>query len=278
MEIQLDKFLGFVIENLYTLPSEMLAGNVFAIAAGLILTYIAVFIINKFTGLIIFLLKKIFLLIIVSLAFYQFILNLSSQVAAEGLTNDIIVLGIFGFLVGSAAFFIAVYAAFSSFKKASQEPAAQAVQKTAQQTKAGDEIKGAVSEKPQDTGIRDMLSIDTIKNDKSLGAVIAYIVIAQFGVFSSKTISAPDEMVGLIFLAVFLIAAVFFIRQSYADYNKGLFHFTVACAVGGVLSIVLGHFWGNYPLDVLLSLGYFTTDSLVALVTGLALSLFMGSR
>jgi hypothetical protein len=40
---------------------------------------------------------------------------------------------------------------------------------------------------------------------------------------------------------------------------------------------MLGFFWGGIPPEQLLSLNYFTSDALVALVTGLALSLFMGS-
>jgi hypothetical protein len=47
--------------------------------------------------------------------------------------------------------------------------------------------------------------------------------------------------------------------------------------IGGILSLILGYFWGGIPLDQLFSLNYFATDALVALITGIALSLFMGS-
>jgi hypothetical protein len=70
---------------------------------------------------------------------------------------------------------------------------------------------------------------------------------------------------------------VVFIRLTYHDYWRGLRHLAAALCIGGVLSVILGFFWGGIPLDQLLSLSYFTTDALVALITGLALSLFMGS-
>ncbi|ODS38641.1 MAG: hypothetical protein A7316_07240 [Candidatus Altiarchaeales archaeon WOR_SM1_86-2] len=279
MEIQFEDFLSLMANYLSTTPSEMLAGNVFAVATGLILVYIAVFIINKFTGLIIFFLKKIFLTIIVSVAFYQFLLHLNSRIAAEGLTNDILVLGAAGFLVGILAFLTALYASFRSFKKVRKGEIKKpgAYEKPKEYEKPA-EVQAAAKEKHGERSFKEMLSIDSIKSDKSLGAVIAYIVIAEFGVFSSKTIAAPTVDVGLMFFIAFMIVAVFFIKQSYKDYKKGLFHFAVACVVGGALSILLGHLWGAVPLEQLLSAGYFATDSLVAFVTGLALSLFMGSR
>ncbi len=108
--------------------------------------------------------------------------------------------------------------------------------------------------------------------------MLTYIVIAEFGVFSSKTIPAPTENIGFGFFIIFMMAAFLFIKQSYREYRRGITHFAAATAFGSALSIILGHFWGNYPLEQLLSLSYFATDSLVALVTGLSLSLFMSNK
>jgi len=275
MAFQFENFLTFVAEYASALPSEMLSGNVFAVAMGLISVYIIVLLINKLTGLLIFLFKKIILAIIIILAFYQFLLLLNSRIIAEGITAEIVILGTLGSLVGILALLMALYAAFSSAKQV------QSGIYEGKKEHAGRKEPGEKKDEPEKTwerGFKDMLSIHSIKDDKTLGAVIAYLVVAQFGVFSSKTIAAPAADVGIAFLAIFIIAAIFFIKQSYKDYSKGLFHFTVALLFGGVLSIILGYLWAGVPLEQLLSLRYFETDSLVALITGLALSLFMGSK
>jgi hypothetical protein len=60
--------------------------------------------------------------------------------------------------------------------------------------------------------MKDSLSVSTLKSDKSLGAVLAYLVIAQFGVFSSKTMPAPSFQVGIAFFTLFLLAGLIFIH------------------------------------------------------------------
>ncbi len=94
-----------------------MVGDVFAVSILLIATYITVLIINKLTGLLIFLLKKIFLLTIVTLAFYQFLMSLVLRVGQEGLTQDLAILGAAGTLAGFTGIIIALYAAFYSFKR-----------------------------------------------------------------------------------------------------------------------------------------------------------------
>jgi hypothetical protein len=273
---QAEAFVPFIIEYAAVLPSEALAGNVFAVSILLIAFYILVFIINQLTGLIIFILKKLILLAIVSLAFSSFMVEFLARVGADGLTQDNITFGVIGFLAGFAAMMIAIYAAIASFKTLgggveederprSQETVAAAHGETSKPKEIG-------------YGFRQLLSMDTLKNDRSLGAVLAYLVVAEFGVFSSKTISAPNVSIGLLFFTAFMAAAFFFIRQSYRDFRRGLHHLTVAFIVGGALSILLGNLWGGLSLGVLLSPAYFTSDSMVALVTGIALSLFMGSK
>jgi len=97
------------------------------------------------------------------------------------------------------------------------------------------------------------MSVNAPREDKKLGVAVAYLIVAEFGVISSKTISAPDVQVGIGFFIVFMLAALFFISQSYSDINKGIRHFIVVFILGAVLSIVLGHLWGGYSLQELLS-------------------------
>ncbi len=292
MNIQLESIFSSTIDYVSSLPQEMLAGNVFAVSSVLIFAYITILLINKLTGLLIFVLKKVILAVIISLAFYMFLQGLYLKVLTEGFTTDLIILGVAGTLIGFLALFISLYAAFSSVKVARRKK--QKVEVKSGITKSADlkttseitektgeietTIKTQTTGEVKDRNFGEMLSMQSITNDKTLGAVLAYLIVAQFGVFSSKTIAAPTAEVGLGFFIAFMIAALFFIQHSYKDYKKGVFHLAAAFVVGIILSIILGHYWGNYPVEQLLSIAYFSTDSLVAFVTGLALSLFMGSK
>ena len=128
------------------------------------------------------------------------------------------------------------------------------------------------------TAMKDRLSASNLVSDTSLGAVLAYLVIAQFGAFSSKTMPAPTFQVGIAFFVIFLIAGLIFIHFTYNNYLTGVRHQVMAILIGTIIARVLGHFWGNIPLDQLLSRTFFQTDALGVLVTGLALSLFMGQK
>ena len=281
-------------EYLYGLPDEVLKGHVFAIVIFLLLLYIAIYLIQKFTTLLVLVLKKVFLLIIVALAFYEFVRVFALKIAVEGITADTIIFGAAGAVIGIVALFIALYVALHSIIRLQGAPEAAEGKPlpTEEQAPAPSpfpetitepgEIEVAAPEKPApepslSASVKEELSFGALKSDKRIGAVIAYIVIAEFGVFSSKTIAAPTVEAGLMFFVAFLLASVVFIRLTYHDYWRGLRHLVAALVIGSTLSIILGYFWGGIPLDQLLSLSYFTTDALVALITGLALSLFMGS-
>ncbi len=279
-------FLPEAADYMSSLPSAALSGDVFAVAAILMAFYLAIFVINQLTGLIIFVLKKLVLLVIVLLAFYQFLITLLAKASAEGLTQGTVMFGVVGFSAGFIALIIAVYAAIASFRdiRLGAEPTPAPAPAAKQPPESGE--PEAVMKPPAERSkgqslsedFKQVFSVNTLKDDRTLGAILAYLVVAEFGVFSSKTIAAPSALVGLGFFAAFMIAAVLFISQSYSDKRRGMHHFIIAFVVGGMLSLLLGHFWGNYPLEQLFSLGYFATDSLVAFVTGIALSLFMGSR
>ena len=114
--------------------------------------------------------------------------------------------------------------------------------------------------------------------DKSLLAVLAYIVVSEFGIFSAPTISAPNPFVGMGLAIAFFVAAIIFIKTSYHNYFKGITHLAIATIFAVILSIILAVVWVELPLETLLSLQYFETTALVATVTGLAVSLFLGSK
>lgn len=302
-----------VIQYVLTLPDEIMKFNVFAIVVFLILLYIAIYIIQKLTTLLVLVLKKVFLFLIVTLAFYQFVIVFVAKLETDGLVPDTILFGIAGTVIGFFAFIIALYVAFHSLKKVEipenilkqpvlpeehkDDSAGKLIQPGEPEPVFGEtpipgpdkpmdispvpspavETRETIQESPDEKKtLMEELSLRAIREDKRIGIVVAYIVIAEFGVFSSKTIAAPTVQAGLLFFIGFMLASIVFVRLTYHDYWRGLRHLGAALVIGGLLSLLLGFFWGNIPLDQLLSIQYFATDSLVALVTGLALSLFMG--
>jgi len=258
--------MGFMAESAVNLPKEALAGNVFAVSILLIAVYISIVVVNKLTEFIVLFLRRVILLVIVTLALYQFTLMFLDKLSVEGATVDTLLFGGAGLLVGLAAVIFSAHAMFRSLshpRKPGEEP-----------KKAAGSDDGDVEEKPPEP----TSTLSALREDKKLGLVVAYLVVAEFGVISSKTISAPDVQVGVGFFIVFLLAALFFISQSYSSMGRGLRHFAVVFILGAVLSVILGHYWGGYSLQELLSETYFVTDSMVAFVTGIAVSLFMGSK
>jgi hypothetical protein len=240
------------------------------------------------------------------------------RVTTEGLTDDTIIFGAVGFIVGFIAISISLYVALQSLIEARAEheapvpevPEGAETAEVAPGTPTEPAPSGSVpvpaTETPGATpkvldmpeipvtvppvpvpeadgggkisAMKKSLSVSNLKSDKSLGAVLAYLVVAQFGVFSSKTMPAPSFQVGIAFFVLFIIAGLFFIHFTYHNYLTGLRHLGMAIIIGTIIAMVLGYFWGNIPLDQLLSPAFFQTDALVALVTGLALSLFMGGK
>jgi hypothetical protein len=293
-----------IVQYFLSLPELVLQGDVLAILIFFILLYIAIWVIQKLTTVLVKVLKKIFLLIVVGLAFYQFLLVLFDKIRLEGWTGDTLVFGIAGFVIGFAAFAIALYVALHSIRTyrkgeespiqatgdkgtipvvsplvsetggpvAGEEPPAVRTPELPVIPEEGKEKKATLGAK-----VKDEISLSALKNDKRIGAVVAYIIIAEFGVFSSKTTHAPNIETGLIFFGGFMLASMIFVRLTYHDYYRGLRHLGAAVLIGGMLSLILGYFWGGIPADQLFSLNYFATDALVALITGIALSLFMGS-
>jgi hypothetical protein len=253
------------------IPSNALAGDVFAVSAMLIGFYILVLVIKALTDLLLFFLKRFMLLVIVSLAFYQFAQYMEGKLAVEGLTNDNLFLGGVGLIGGVVVMILALNAIFASVKKIGHEKGAE---KQKSPTETGKPEAEAMESKAFSS--EKVFSMEGLKKDKSIGVVIAYLLVAEFGVMSSKTVAAPNATVGMLFFFAFMLAALFFIRQTYQSYNTGIRHFIAAIIIGGILSLALGVLWGGYSINQLLSTEYFTTDSMVAFLTGIAVSLFMG--
>ena len=267
------------------LPSKMQSGDLFAIMVGLILLYCVVILLKKFTRLVAHGAKTIFILIIIVMAAYIFLNDFLLRLVTEGLTPDNMIFGFIGLLCGILAVGIALYKAVKSYKKGRKSKSQQTLPGTPAQALTSyphpEGYNGATGYPPQPQPAESQQSIIPFMNltkDNSVGMVIIYLIIAEFGIFSSKTIAAASAETGFYFFIIFMAAAFIFIKLTYHDYLTGLRHFALVSILGFGLSIILGHFWGGIPLKDLLSMQYFGSDALVALITGIALSLFMSNK
>jgi len=114
--------------------------------------------------------------------------------------------------------------------------------------------------------------------ERNMLAVFAYVIIGEFGVFSSRTIPAPNSKVGALVFIIFILATFLVVRTTYNNPRRGMRQLMAAILFAAALSLFFGHYWGGYPLSQLLSQKYFETDCLIAFITGVALSMILGSK
>jgi hypothetical protein len=291
----------FVYETILPAANELFAkaagGDVTTIALigiGIIVCFVMLILLIELAAWMIGLIKRFFLFLIVASSTALFFFSFQDKIFVPNPDLVLVASGAIGVIFAIVALSISII----SLKREWVKPKAQKVADLKSEMKKlvvkrfEDELQGkAVKEaRPAVTATKvqapQMMSTQalTAKNilssfhDRSLLAVLSYMVVAEFGVISGVTISAPNASVGLMFFAMFLIAALIFIKSTYHNYLTGLKHLFVALAVGGILSIVLSNVWLGVPLENLISMSYFQTNALVALVTGLAVSLFMGSK
>ncbi len=291
----------FVYETIMPAANDLFAkaagGDITTIALlgiGIIVCFVMIVLLIELAAWLMSLIKRFFLFVIVAGSTALFFFSFHDKIFVP---NPDLVLVASG-AVGVIFAFVALSISLISLKREWVKPKEQKVADLKSEMKRlvvkrfEDELQGkAVKEAMPEvraTAIQSprMMSTQalTAKNifssfhDRSLLAVLSYMVVAEFGVISGVTISAPSASIGLVFFAMFLVAALIFIKSTYHNYLTGLKHLFVALLVGSVLSVILSHVWLGVPLENLLALTYFQTNALVALVTGLAVSLFMGSK
>lgn len=269
-----NNMLDFTLQYLYSLPQLAIQGDYFAIMISLILVYFILIILHKVSGLFLIVTKKIMSLAITVLALLFVYTKFMNNLDAEGLTINTLIIGTIGIMIAILGTIISFYSLFKNTKKAISAEAKKekpAVEKLLKEEKAEIDLN-------QLKDFKTFFSLDSLKNDKSLLSVLTFLVVAEFGVFSSVTITAPSIRMGVIILLIFLVLSFIFIKQSYRNYKKGLLHIIVTFVLGSILAVVLGHYWSGIEWPVLFSLEIFKTACTVALISGMALSLFAGSR
>ena len=137
------------------------------------------------------------------------------------------------------------------------------------------------------------LNVLGTSRDQSLLTVMVLILVAEFGVFTSRTIAAPNATVGMFLFGGFALAAVVYVKTSYAKYWTGVQHFVFATVFAIALSVVMLVYWqGEFCTNAATSLDdcspdqvaalswrraltpsfYFSSDGLIATISGVAFS------
>lgn len=224
--------------------------------------------------------KRFFLLVIIIISTFFFVTNLSVRMHEQLFDASTIAIAVFGIVFTLVAFIVAAFAMKRKVKGLEEVEVPEL-----NEIKVGEAVVKV--QKTQPLAVKEKYSfftqylkpgVKSIKSERSLLAILSYVIIAEFGVFSTKTIAAPTIEIGLVFFALFFIGALVFIHTSYKSKSQGLMHLLATSVFAFGLSLILGMFWSNFALETLLSINYFATDSLVACITGIGLALVMGSR
>lgn len=274
--------VDFVQTYAYSLSQLIRQGDIFAITISSIIFFVSLVIINKLTSLMLAFIKRVILFFLTSLAVYYFGAEFLVKLNTFGPTTEVILFGVIGALVGILGMFLSSYYLYTNIRQSIQR-----VKKGKYELPTLETLKGE-AEKPTKTeeksvltteirSLKDELSLQLIKQDKNLLAVLVYIIIGEFGVFSSPTV-VPSPQAGIVIFAIFILGTLLFVKQTYKNFSRGLSHLIIAFIFGLIISLLLGYFWGSYPLSILFSLNYFGTSCLVALITGMAVSLVMSSK
>ncbi len=260
------------------LPTLISHGDYFAIMVALIGGFILLVLLNKLSGLLLYIIKRIIIFLITGIAGWYFFREFMARTVAQGFTASTIIFGVIGILVCLTGIVVAfITLVKQSAKHAKEKGTALFKEKEIPDAQIVHAAKGGKTPVQDAVDFKDKTLMEQF-TDKSFLTIMVYLVVAEFGVFSSKTIAAPQIKTGMVFFALFLLASFIFIKASYQSYWKGLRHLMVTFVIGFILSILLGVYWGNYTYSHLFSMNYFTTESLVALITGVGVSLFAGSR
>lgn len=260
---------------LLSLPRLIEQGDYFAIMASLILLYVVIYLIAKISRVFLMVINRTIAFAITFVALAMVYTKFMENWGTEGLTLETIFIGFIGLVVGILGTMISFFSLFRHTRTAIAR--SRETDLDIFRSEAGHEEKPEI-DLYHIKDYKSFFSLASVKNDKSLLSVLTFLVVAQFGVFSSNTISAPNTKIGVIIFIVFIIVAFLFIKQTYRSYAKGLTHIAVTFVLGVMLAFVLGYYWANIPVEKLFSLEVFTTDVLVALVSGMGLSLFAGSK
>lgn len=293
-------------EHAEGLVNGVVMGDVGSISIAALIFLIILAILWKDSRKKFFFTKSVFILLILSTSLYFIATKFAVDIIqAQGIDELTLIIGIVGFCIGLFIIIQTMRALFKAGRRTDAEwrvatvpraraviieegsgeepgdlvelsppPAAKAV--VIKATAAKKKSKAAAVAPERATFLPKSMNAE---QSRSLLMVIGTVMVVEFGIFSSPTVAAPNAMVGMVFFGAFLFGVFIFLKATYAhQYLRGLFHALVALVFGFGLSVLLGHYWGGLAWTALLSINYFATTSMIALMSGIALSLLVGGK
>ncbi|MBD3204248.1 hypothetical protein GF327_08180 [Candidatus Woesearchaeota archaeon] len=281
--------VDYLLDYFYNLPESAASGNISSIIISLILFFILIVLLKGISTILLEIMKRTIILVIVILVLIDFIPRYIEMVYTD-LNIQTVLLGMGSLIIFGFGLYIALRSLFRSTrdnlknlsfkspyqgKRAFEIDSVPILSKSSEQVKE-DHIREHYSK--QTSNIKDMFTKHSLKSDKSLVTVLIYLIVAEFGVFSSPTLAAPNIKVGLLMFLIFIIGIILFVRKSYSNLKTGYTYLVSSFVVGIFFAFILGIVWGSIPIEKLLSLDFFASDSLIALISGMSVSLFAGSK
>lgn len=271
-------------------------GDFFAILSLLLALFVALWLVHKIVEYLMELVKKILILSTVAFAGYFFLTTLYSRYLTDGLGFSTIVFGFFGLIALVIAVSLALMAVSSVFKQEVfsilrktealtnaelRKEKKSSETKTKSSPESEKKILFPLKNLTNNTGwneLKETIRWEFLKNDPALRIALIYLLVTQFGIFSSKTTPAPSAEVGFGIWIVFVLGACFVSLQLYRDERIALRNLALMACLATVLAYALGIFWNGVEPAILFSFDFFRTDALVAWISSVGVGLYMGSR
>jgi len=276
----------------------ILAGDILSITVAGVLAIIIIALVFKVTGVVFALVRRLFLFLIIAASMFFFVTNFGDKIFTENPDPLIVGIGIIGVLLGIIALGSSLYSIQSTtrhwrqgtyatapeyaeeqYEEYEEQPAYAPQEAQPQQAPhAAAYVPPPQQQPPQAQQNVAQYLTSQFTSDKNLPVILTYVAVAEFGIFSAVTLPAPSVGVGMALFAIILVGAIFYIRANFADPKKGYTNLAISTVFAFIMAIILGVVWVGADPAELISLNFFKSSSLVAVVTGIGVSLIMGSK
>lgn len=260
--------VNFAKIYIQSLPELVRAGDFTAITVSIVLLLLGLIIINKITNAMMKVIESALMLTIISYASYLFAMVFIARSSIQGFTVENVLILIVGILAIVSGIFEGIKTLIHRASKYNI-PSEKEIERYQNKN---------VQSEYEPLEFNKLLKFDSIKSDNSIGKRLAYLIISEFGVFSSKTISAPNPKVGMAIFFIFLFGIIFYIFTMHTNKTKEMQYFLITLITSMIVASVLAITWSLYPPSEIFSLKFFSTDALVAVITGTSISMYMGGK
>jgi hypothetical protein len=247
------------------LPGLIMRGDVGSIIMAIILSYVALIIVHQISFHLLRVFKFAGVLAIVGLTFYTVVTEFLGRFKGQA-DPMFMLIAVIGIAIGFVGVIVTVKGLLGQARRREPERHAHPAPRPVVHAKPASPLQVvANAAMPEEARLF----------QEKFVTMIIYILVAEFGVFSSLSTNAPTPQVGMILLGVFTAGVGLFVYKAFEDRREGFLMLGTAYVFAFLVALALGFFWNNMGLVELFSDKFFTSDSLVGLITGVALSMFM---